>query len=169
MNKTNNNNNNNNNNSHNGHMIKFQFFEKSSSLNCHFKNLGTYVVSIAHYMRAYFNYQALTHGNDFSLPGDVGFLNVSFTYCFYYLLITLGGLSSDDVARYIDVMFRVHVSRAPPSVPHGTHTVRLAEGDGHGQHAAIRQDRVPAPRHLHVNQAPAHRVHGQAVLERIQR
>ena len=58
-------------------MIKFQFFEKSSSLNCHFKNLGTYVVSIAHYMRAYFNYQALTHGNDFSLPGDVGFLNVS--------------------------------------------------------------------------------------------
>lgn len=60
---------------HNGHMIKFQFFEKSSSLNCHFKNLGTFVVSIAHYMRAYFNYQALTHGNDFQLPGDVGFLN----------------------------------------------------------------------------------------------
>jgi hypothetical protein len=28
-------------------------------------------------MRAYFNYQALTHGNDFRLPGDVGFLNVS--------------------------------------------------------------------------------------------
>lgn len=60
---------------HNGHMIKFQFFEKSSSLNCHFKNIGTFVVSIAHYMRAYFNYQALTHGNDFTLPGDVGFLN----------------------------------------------------------------------------------------------
>lgn len=64
-------------NSHNGHMIKFQFFEKSSSLNCHFKNLGTFVVSIGHYMRAYFNYQALTHGDDFDLPGDVGFLNVS--------------------------------------------------------------------------------------------
>ena len=62
-------------------MIKFQFFEKSSSLNCHFKNLGTFVVSIAHYMRAYFNYQALTHGNDFSLPGDVGFLNVSCNCC----------------------------------------------------------------------------------------
>mmetsp|Transcript_19775 Transcript_19775/g.37135 ORF Transcript_19775/g.37135 Transcript_19775/m.37135 type:complete len:281 (-) Transcript_19775:1870-2712(-) len=60
---------------HNGHMIKFQFFEKSSSLNCHFKNLGTFVVSIAHYMRAYFNYQALNYGRDFSLPGDVGFLN----------------------------------------------------------------------------------------------
>ena len=65
-------------NSHNGHMIKFSFFERSSSLNCHFKNLGTFVVSIAHYMRAYFNYQALIHGQDFVLPGDVGFLNVSF-------------------------------------------------------------------------------------------
>mmetsp|Transcript_27381 Transcript_27381/g.49367 ORF Transcript_27381/g.49367 Transcript_27381/m.49367 type:complete len:622 (+) Transcript_27381:159-2024(+) len=60
---------------HNGHMIKFQFFEKSSSLNCHFKNLGTFVVSISHYMRAYFNYQALMYAEDFGLPGDVGFLN----------------------------------------------------------------------------------------------
>ena len=58
-------------------MIKYQIFEKSSSLNCHFKNLGTFVVSIAHYMRAYFNHQALTNGNNFKLPGDVGFLNVS--------------------------------------------------------------------------------------------
>jgi hypothetical protein len=63
---------------HNGHMIKFSYFDKSTSLNCHFKNLGTYIVSIAHYMRTYFNYQALVHGNDFTLPGDVGFLNVSF-------------------------------------------------------------------------------------------
>jgi hypothetical protein len=62
---------------HNGHMIKFSYFDKSTSLNCHFKNLGTYIVSIAHYMRTYFNYQALVHGNDFTLPGDVGFLNVS--------------------------------------------------------------------------------------------
>mgnify|MGYP007009410943 CR=1 FL=1 len=58
-------------------MIKFQFFEKSNSLNCHFKNLGTFVVSISHYMRAYFNYKALEEGNNFELPGDVGFLNVS--------------------------------------------------------------------------------------------
>ena len=63
-------------------MIKFQYFEKTSSLNCHFKNLGTFVVSIAHYMRAYFNYQALTYGNDFMLPGDVGFLNVSIVWTF---------------------------------------------------------------------------------------
>ena len=70
---------------HNGHMIKFSYFEKSTSLNCHFKNLGTYVVSIAHYMRTYFNYQALVHGNDFTLPGDVGFLNVSLFLCYIYI------------------------------------------------------------------------------------
>ena len=69
-------------------MIKYQLFEKSNSLNCHFKNLGTFVVSIAHYMRAYFNYQALTHGNDFRLPGDVGFLNVS-TCCVEVILFSL--------------------------------------------------------------------------------
>lgn len=56
-------------------MIKFQFFEKSNSLNCHFKHLGTFVVSIAHYQRAYFNYMALTEGTDFQLPGDASFLN----------------------------------------------------------------------------------------------
>ena len=71
---------------HNGHMIKFSYFEKSTSLNCHFKNLGTYVVSIAHYMRTYFNYQALVHGNDFTLPGDVGFLNVSFGFFVCYMI-----------------------------------------------------------------------------------
>jgi len=60
---------------HNGHMIKFQFFEKSNYNNCHFKNIGTFVVSIAHYMRAYFNYQALTEGTDFKLPADASYLN----------------------------------------------------------------------------------------------
>ena len=45
------------------------------------------MVSIAHYMRAYFNYQALTHGNDFTLPGDVGFLNVSFVCLFVFFLL----------------------------------------------------------------------------------
>lgn len=59
----------------NGNMIKFQFFEKSNYNNCHFKNLGTFVVSIAHYMRAYFNYQALTLGTDFVLPSDASYLN----------------------------------------------------------------------------------------------
>ena len=45
-------------------MIKFQFFEKSSSLNCHFKNLGTLVVSILYYMRAYFNDQAFVYADE---------------------------------------------------------------------------------------------------------
>eukprot|EP00531_Pseudo-nitzschia_arenysensis_P009895 CAMPEP_0116151924 /NCGR_PEP_ID=MMETSP0329-20121206/20370_1 /TAXON_ID=697910 /ORGANISM="Pseudo-nitzschia arenysensis, Strain B593" /LENGTH=689 /DNA_ID=CAMNT_0003648597 /DNA_START=232 /DNA_END=2301 /DNA_ORIENTATION=+ len=59
----------------NGHFIKFEMFETANSYQCHFGQLGTFVVSIAHYMRAYFNYQALTYGNSFSLPDDVGYLN----------------------------------------------------------------------------------------------
>lgn len=51
----------------NGHMIKFELFENSSSYQCHFKNLGTYVVSIAHFMRSYFNHQALLKGRNFKL------------------------------------------------------------------------------------------------------
>ena len=51
----------------NGHMIKFELFENSSNYQCHFKNLGTYVVSIAHFMRSYFNHQALLKGRNFKL------------------------------------------------------------------------------------------------------
>lgn len=57
-----------------GHMIKFELFENNSSYQCHFKNLGTYVVSVAHYMRAYFNYQYVVNGDDFELPDDAGYL-----------------------------------------------------------------------------------------------
>lgn len=62
-------------NSNNGHMIKFEMFETQNSYQCHFAQIGTFVVSIAHYMRAYFNYQALEKGRDFSLPSDAGYLN----------------------------------------------------------------------------------------------
>ena len=58
-------------------MIKFAFFESDKSYQCHFAEIGTFVVSIAHYMRAYFNYQAIVLGNQFELPGDAGYLNVS--------------------------------------------------------------------------------------------
>jgi len=58
----------------NGHHIKFELY-RSDSLSCHFHKLGTFIVSIAHYMRAYFNYQALLKGEDFILPDDAGFLN----------------------------------------------------------------------------------------------
>lgn len=51
----------------NGHMIKFELFENSANYQCHFKNLGTYVVSIAHFMRSYFNHQALLKGRNFKL------------------------------------------------------------------------------------------------------
>ena len=56
-------------------MIKFEMFETDNSYQCHFAQIGTFVVSIAHYMRAYFNYQALEQGRDFSLPSDAGYLN----------------------------------------------------------------------------------------------
>jgi hypothetical protein len=57
-------------------MIKFDLFdETSSSYQCHFNQIGTFVVSISHYMRAYFNYLAISHGRDFSLPSDAGYLN----------------------------------------------------------------------------------------------
>eukprot|EP00535_Pseudo-nitzschia_heimii_P009847 CAMPEP_0197173700 /NCGR_PEP_ID=MMETSP1423-20130617/527_1 /TAXON_ID=476441 /ORGANISM="Pseudo-nitzschia heimii, Strain UNC1101" /LENGTH=658 /DNA_ID=CAMNT_0042622549 /DNA_START=260 /DNA_END=2236 /DNA_ORIENTATION=- len=59
----------------NGHMIKFEIYETKNRYQCHFSPIGTFVVSIAHFMRAYFNYQALTQGNSFSLPDDVGYLN----------------------------------------------------------------------------------------------
>lgn len=56
-------------------MIKFELFDTENSYQCHFASIGTFVVSIAHYMRAYFNYQALVSGRDFALPGDAGYLN----------------------------------------------------------------------------------------------
>jgi hypothetical protein len=60
-----------------GHMIKYELHRSANSYNCHFNELGSFVVSIAHYMRAYFNYLAITNGKYFSLPGDAGYLNVS--------------------------------------------------------------------------------------------
>ena len=62
--------------SNNGHMIKFQLFDTAQSYQCHFAEIATFVVSIAHYMRAYFNHQALVLGKDFQLPDDAAFLNV---------------------------------------------------------------------------------------------
>jgi hypothetical protein len=58
-------------------MIKFQLFDSADSYQCHFAEISTFVVSIAHYMRAYFNYQALVDGKDFTLPDDAAYLNVS--------------------------------------------------------------------------------------------
>ena len=59
----------------NGHMIKYELYEKSNNFQCHNNNVGTFVVSISHYMRAYFNYQALLRGENFKLPSDAGYLN----------------------------------------------------------------------------------------------
>jgi hypothetical protein len=56
-------------------MIKFEMFETENSYQCHFSQIGVFVVSIAHYMRAYFNHLALEQGKDFSIPSDAGYLN----------------------------------------------------------------------------------------------
>ena len=56
-------------------MIKFQLFDSEKSYQCHFAEISTFVVSIGHYMRAYFNYQALSLGTDFQLPADAAYLN----------------------------------------------------------------------------------------------
>jgi hypothetical protein len=62
--------------SNSGHMIKFQLFDSATSHQCHFSEISTFVVSVAHYMRAYFNYQALRQGSSFALPQDASLLNV---------------------------------------------------------------------------------------------
>jgi hypothetical protein len=59
----------------NGHMIKFQLYDSNQSYQCHFAEISTFVVSVAHYMRAYFNYQALVDGQSFALPSDAAYLN----------------------------------------------------------------------------------------------
>jgi hypothetical protein len=54
--------------------IKFNFYVDSGR-QCHGNILGTYLISIAHYMHAYFNQRALELGDSFILPWDAGFLN----------------------------------------------------------------------------------------------
>ena len=56
-------------------MIKFQLFDTVKSYQCRTTEISTFVVSIAHYMRAYFNVQALSRGQDFELPADASYLN----------------------------------------------------------------------------------------------
>lgn len=140
--------------SHNGHMIKFQYFEKTSSLNCHFKNLGTFVVSIAHYMRAYFNYQALTYGNDFMLPGDVGFLNVSNFLCYL--------LPSCAAASLTYLSFSLCFSSLPFAI---FSSVRHAQGNCQERKSTLRQNRMSTSRNLYVDEASTYRIHRQTVLE----
>jgi hypothetical protein len=90
-----------------GHMIKYELHRKENSYNCHFNELGSFVVSIAHYMRAYFNYLAITNGKYFSLPGDAGYLNVrtlkievySTTHVLYLTLFAVCHAARDGVCR----------------------------------------------------------------------
>ena len=70
-------------------MIKFELFDTENSYQCHFAQIGTFVVSIAHYMRAYFNHQALVNGQEFALPSDAGYLNVSFSSFIHACIVAI--------------------------------------------------------------------------------
>jgi hypothetical protein len=97
-------------NSNNGHMIKFEFFDSDNAYQCHFAELGTFVVSIAHYMRAYFNYQAVANGLDFALPEDAGYLNVSTSVSVHTVLET-----NIYIAMRIDSTLAVLPILTPPA------------------------------------------------------
>jgi len=94
----------------NGQMIKFEMFENSNNFQCHTNNLGTFVVSISHYMRAYFNYQALIRGEDFKLPSDAGYLNCVLlqqtAYADTKLYAKIGCLERDT---YTSTKLKIHV------------------------------------------------------------
>jgi hypothetical protein len=74
-------------------MIKFQLYDMERSYQCHFAEISTFVVSIAHFMRAYFNYQALTLGQDFRLPADAAYLNVSMVNIHSWLFLLFDSLT----------------------------------------------------------------------------
>jgi len=95
----------------NGHMIKFEMFEnKNNKHQCHSNNVGTFVVSISHFMRAYFNYQSLLRGADFTLPSDAGYLNCVLlqqtAYSEQKLYAKIGCLERET---YTSTKLRIHV------------------------------------------------------------
>ena len=137
----------------NGHMIKLQFFDTQNSYQCHFGEIGTFVVSIAHYMRAYFNHQALVMGKEFSLPGDAGYLNVSVAlHCILFYSIVF--------------CYHVHVllynSFSPSLSLLSTHSlVYFTSRNGLLRCSNLRQDWLHGSRNLYVHQTSPAFVHGQ--------
>lgn len=93
-----------------GQMIKFQYFDGNRNLQCHTNSLGTYVSSISHYMRAYFNQQALLLGQNFELPSDAGYLNCVMVqetlYSDQKLYAKIGCLERDT---YTSTKLRLHL------------------------------------------------------------
>ena len=64
-------------------LIRYELYAQShSSTQCSAQPLGTYVTSLHRFMHAYWNFQALTLGNQFTLPSDAAYLTyVRFTSC----------------------------------------------------------------------------------------
>lgn len=94
----------------NGHMIKFEMFENNNNFQCHSNTVGTFVVSISHFMRAYFNYQSLLQGANFRLPSDAGYLNCVLlqqtAYSEQKLYAKIGCLERET---YTSTKLRIHV------------------------------------------------------------
>lgn len=107
----------------------------------------SYVATIAHYMRAHFNRMALDRGGDgnFTLPRDVGFLNVS-GWQFSPFLGSMYVVVSRRPLRTNDGFGRSRLTTPPPSpsVARVDVPVRLAGGDRRLRPAPLREDRVPA-------------------------
>lgn len=95
----------------NGHMIKFEMFaNNNNNFQCHSQKEATFVVSISHFMRAYFNYQSLLQGADFRLPSDAGYLNCVLlqqtAYSEQKLYAKIGCLERET---YTSTKLRIHV------------------------------------------------------------
>jgi hypothetical protein len=94
----------------NGHMIKYELFDASNNFQCHANKLGTFVVSISHYMRAYFNYQALLQGQNFKLPSDAGYLNCVMLQQTAYSDVKLyAKIGCQERDTYTSTKLKVHV------------------------------------------------------------
>ena len=124
-------------------MIKFQLFDSANSYQCHFSEISTFVVSISHYMRAYFNYQALKEGTEFQLPSDAAYLEVC--VCSFFLRHFYEYRLSARLTRLFHALYLAVHSFA---TQFGQRSLPLCKGRLHGAW------------NLHVNQvatAPVHR------------
>ena len=94
----------------NGHMIKFNLYEDKGDRQCRSYNLGSYLISISHYMHAYFNYQAMEYGSDFELPWDAGYLNcVKLPQVMYTTQALYAKIGCEDHGGVSSVKLALHV------------------------------------------------------------
>jgi len=103
-----------------GFFVKFELFDSNGNFQCHTKNFGTFIVSITHYMRAYFNYQALVRGQNFKLPSDASYLNcIQLSQTYYADQALYGKIGCQERETYTSTKLKLHVyTDAQCSVPY---------------------------------------------------